>query len=875
MQKYLQLLLFSAVWLLSATYALAQSGTVSGKVADANGNPLAGATVRVLNSALGTLTNDQGQYSLTVPAGEVEIQAAMLSYATSVQTASVPANGAASLNFSLAEDVLGLGEIVVTGVANSRSKLESSVSVTSIDSRQLNQVGATNTAELFRTIPGIRSEASAGEGNTNITARGVPISAGGSKYLQLQEDGLPLMMFGDIAFATADIFLRADQNIARVEAIRGGSASTAASNSPAGIINFVSKTGAVSGGSVMSSVGVGYNNFRTDFEVGSPLGNDVSFHIGGFFRQGEGVRTAGYTANYGGQIKANMTKHFEKGYARIYYKFLNDRAAAYMPMPMVVTGTNADPQWASAPGFDALRGTVHSPYFGVGLGFGPDGALRRSYLSDGMHPQSHSVGTEFAFDMGDGWHLENRNRMSFNKGRFLSPFPANFGTAASIFGGVAGANPATATYADNGAAFGTGFGGNNLAMLVHMFDTELNNFNNFMNDFNVSKSLGSVSLKAGVFKAYQQVNMSWLWNSYLTDVNGDGTRLLNIADTNGVSLTDGGLLAYGVPAWGNCCQRNYDVAYDITAPYANVAVELDALSLDASARWDIGRVNGTFAGAVQSTADMNNDGVISAPEKSVSAVDNAHRTVVNYGYKYLSFSAGANYKLNENTAVFGRYSRGGSAKADRILFSGLDYTNSDKLNAKDMIDQAEIGYKARFKNAGLFVTGFYAQTTEEGGFEATTQQIIENDYRALGLELEGSYSIGNFDIRGGATLTKANITSGTDSLNTPRRQAGVIYSLMPTYATNRYSVGLTIYGTTKSYAQNGNSLVMPGYAVINAFARVNVAEGLYIGLNANNLLNAMGVTESEEGSITEGQTNYVRARSIAGRTANLTVGFSF
>jgi hypothetical protein len=45
----------------------------------------------------------------------------------------------------------------------------------------------------------------------------VPISSGGSKYLQIQEDGLPVLLFGDIAFATADIFTRFDGNVARIE----------------------------------------------------------------------------------------------------------------------------------------------------------------------------------------------------------------------------------------------------------------------------------------------------------------------------------------------------------------------------------------------------------------------------------------------------------------------------------------------------------------------------------------------------------------------------------------------------------------------------------------------------------------------------------
>ena len=72
--------------------------------------------------------------------------------------------------------------------------------------------------------------------------RGFPISTGGGKFMQIQEDGLPVTEFGDIAFGNTDIFIRFDESVERIESIRGGSASTFASNAPGGIINFISKS---------------------------------------------------------------------------------------------------------------------------------------------------------------------------------------------------------------------------------------------------------------------------------------------------------------------------------------------------------------------------------------------------------------------------------------------------------------------------------------------------------------------------------------------------------------------------------------------------------------------------------------------------------
>ncbi|WP_163360909.1 TonB-dependent receptor plug domain-containing protein, partial [Escherichia coli] len=87
--------------------------------------------------------------------------------------------------------------------------------------------------------PGIRAEASGGESNANVAVRGIPVSAGGARYIQFQEDGLPVLQFGDIAFATPDTWMRADAAFDRLEVVRGGSASTLATGAPGGIINFI------------------------------------------------------------------------------------------------------------------------------------------------------------------------------------------------------------------------------------------------------------------------------------------------------------------------------------------------------------------------------------------------------------------------------------------------------------------------------------------------------------------------------------------------------------------------------------------------------------------------------------------------------------
>ena len=80
-------------------------------------------------------------------------------------------------------------EIVVTAVAGKdQTQFDSSVTVTTLGSDDIGSSVPRSTAEILRNIPGVRSEASAGDGNTNISMRGIPVASGGSKYVQLLED---------------------------------------------------------------------------------------------------------------------------------------------------------------------------------------------------------------------------------------------------------------------------------------------------------------------------------------------------------------------------------------------------------------------------------------------------------------------------------------------------------------------------------------------------------------------------------------------------------------------------------------------------------------------------------------------------------------
>ena len=65
----------------------------------------------------------------------------------------------------------------------------------------------------------------------------------GVEYVAFLEDGLPVFPTMHTFFMNADNLFRFDENIERMEVVRGGASPLFGSNTPGAIVNFINKTG--------------------------------------------------------------------------------------------------------------------------------------------------------------------------------------------------------------------------------------------------------------------------------------------------------------------------------------------------------------------------------------------------------------------------------------------------------------------------------------------------------------------------------------------------------------------------------------------------------------------------------------------------------
>ncbi|TGE08173.1 TonB-dependent receptor [Hymenobacter fodinae] len=170
-------LLFLLLGLLCCTLpssALAQVKlALSGYVRSAGTNdPLPGATVAAPALGLGATTDDQGFYTLLLPAGTQEISVSFIGYQTQAQTVSLTRNQ--RLSFSLLEDNNTLGEVVIEGSGTLKEKLQTTqMSVERLTSREAKLLPALfGEVDLLKTLqlkPGVQN---GGEGTSGLFVRG-------------------------------------------------------------------------------------------------------------------------------------------------------------------------------------------------------------------------------------------------------------------------------------------------------------------------------------------------------------------------------------------------------------------------------------------------------------------------------------------------------------------------------------------------------------------------------------------------------------------------------------------------------------------------------------------------------------------------------
>lgn len=185
MSKIYKFIATAAFMWLSVGWAWAQY-TVSGNVSDERtGESLIGASIIIKGTTNGTITNLDGDFSLSLPStNQTELVISSIGYISQTITVS---SGMGPLSIKLKQDATNLEEVVVTGLASSVKRSNLANAVSSVSARDLTGTTTIQTTDgaLYGKVAGatIRSNGGAPGGGISIQLRGISSLQGASQPL--------------------------------------------------------------------------------------------------------------------------------------------------------------------------------------------------------------------------------------------------------------------------------------------------------------------------------------------------------------------------------------------------------------------------------------------------------------------------------------------------------------------------------------------------------------------------------------------------------------------------------------------------------------------------------------------------------------------
>ncbi len=255
-------LILLSVFLLSAHFIWAQTRTITGKVTDRVGNPVANASVLVKGTSTGTVTTAEGLYSLSIPAS-----AKILVYsAVDMEPQEVTINGQSVINISLAMADKSLQEVVVVGYGT-KIKKDLTGNIAKVKGAEVQSMPVPN---LNQALQG-RAAGVFVESNNGKVGEGVKIRIRGSGSLSASNDPLYVIDGVPINNSSASGNPLADINFNDIESFDilkdASAAAIYGSRAANGVVLITTKRGKAG---------------KTVFQVNTQYGFNKPTHLRGF-----------------------------------------------------------------------------------------------------------------------------------------------------------------------------------------------------------------------------------------------------------------------------------------------------------------------------------------------------------------------------------------------------------------------------------------------------------------------------------------------------------------------------------------------------------------------------------------------------------------
>lgn len=621
-----------------------------------------------------------------------------------------------------------------------------------------------------------------------------------------------------------------------MEALRGGPNPVFSNGQPGLTTNMILREGGEDTEGLVKYTTSDYDLSRFDGYLSGELADGFYYMIGGYIESSPGIRDAGFNAREGHQLTINLTKHLDNGVINIFHRETDDHGQWYLPSPLDVPGVDAE--------YSQL-GTANRQR---SIMFGPDGETKTVDLGEGRGWDGSMSGGSITLDIADNWVLSNRFSYTSGNADTLGLVPD--GTAVNV--GALLDDPTLDTSAVivgpiTGSVTGRTIGSDEFIQRWGAWEVR-KNIEAFTNDLSLEYDFDRGTATLGLYAADSSSDDWWSLGNHKYEVVRSGGEVVTGIECNNSDV--------------DSCNWNYDIdsSGDVTttAFYGAVTFDLtDAWTVDVGVRSENHEVN--------YSVDEGLDGQVTR--------------FVDYDESELSWTAAANFLINDEMSAFGRINSGSKMPYFDDFRDNFDaYQSGNDLIQE--VDQYELGFKWVTDNLSVYATGFFTEVDPTFFVALAGQGAVIQTQESMGIELDTIWATdAGFSVSLNATIQDTEIKSGPNDGNSAARQPDWQLRVTPRYGFEIGNMEATVYGTLTvvddRYSEPENLVTLDGYEKLDLGVRVHASENFIVQLAAANVTDEGALTEGDPRASVVGSAPDANGRYIMPRTIELSIGYEF
>jgi outer membrane receptor protein involved in Fe transport len=766
-----------------------------------------------------------------------------------------------------------------------------SFSLTTLDAQEISRRAPQSMAALLEGIPGLWTDTSAGTSANTVRVRGMPLD--GYSALAVDEDGLPIQHM-TLPWTDIDQFMRPDIMLESADYVHGGPSSILASNAPGGLLDLhIRKPTAHLAGAAMLTVS-SYGLARADGWISGPVG---AWRViaGGYVTRDPTVRRMSQTLG-GGQLRLRAVHDLPTGRLRLNLRYQDDTSLNTSSYPLVSRGGTL----SALPGFDPLRDS----WFGPDLSHVTFTTAQGSVTRDlGRNNRNRLIAGNAALEVNPGpatrltlraglRHSTTQRNAILSSGAPMSASAWLAQNGASLLAAFPGASSLALRGVDSGAAYTDGTG-NGLVEVVQPTSASVG-LDEALATAELSHTLeaaGRHNLTLGLYGVSSLWRYERIVARALVSARGEGDLLDMVAlDAAGQvvgSLTDGGFLSR-------------------SSTWEQTRGRLRTLALYATDEWQIApdwRVDGglrheeeTLRGTVGLPVTLD---LATATTLAGSATQEDSGQRAPYAASFAATNATLALNWHPGGGPFSLFAR---ATRSHSLPGLGNYRNSPTPATAHAvaISEGELGLVLARGALHLSITGFANHFSgldvSASTVDAVTGAIVTiprlADSTAVGLEGEGRMRLLGW-LSGHLSLTwqrsrlshylYTDASSGVpvtidNDGHVPQRVPDVMAmaGLRADLPVPGLSLGVDLTGMGRRFADDGNTLRLPPYALVGLSAQWTLNPATRLDAQVTNLFNTLAVMQGDTiAGVGSANSPYVTGRSLPGRVVQLQLSRQF